>query len=127
MAVALICFVVNCLKGFAMEPYAKPEKILDYIIVALGILAVAIPEGLPLALTISLAFSSNKMARESNLVKTLDSCETMGSATTICTDKTGTLTANCMTVRGAYLGGILFPPSEDASIVCGTTIRRDAQ
>ena len=44
MAVAAICFVGSCVKGFALEPIAEPEKILDYIIVALGILAVAIPE-----------------------------------------------------------------------------------
>ena len=76
----------------------------------------AIPEGLPLALTISLAFSMGKMAVENNLVKTLSSCETMGSATTICTDKTGTLTANRMDVRACFVGGKNFPPIDDHGI-----------
>jgi len=62
---------------------------------------------LPLALVIALALTSNKMTKENNLVKTLNSCETMGSATTICTDKTGTLTTNRMTVRAAYVAGVL--------------------
>jgi len=74
--------------------------------VTLGVLACAIPEGLPLALVIALALTSNKMTKENNLVKTLNSCETMGSATTICTDKTGTLTTNRMTVRGAHVAGV---------------------
>jgi len=83
-------------------------EIIDYILHSIGILAVAIPEGLPLALTIALAYSSERMSKENNLVKTLDSCETMGSATTICTDKTGTLTANRMTVRASYIQKTLF-------------------
>lgn len=125
MIVSLVCFIAMCVKGFAIKPYADIDKLFDYIVVALGILAVAIPEGLPLALTISLAFSSSKMATENNLVKTLDSCETMGSATTICTDKTGTLTANRMTVRGAYIGGKDFLPSDDASVIFGNTVKND--
>jgi P-type E1-E2 ATPase len=60
------------------------------LIVAITVLAVAVPEGLPLAVTLSLAFSSSKMMKDMNLVKHLDACETMGCATTICTDKTGT-------------------------------------
>jgi P-type E1-E2 ATPase len=59
---------------------------------------VAIPEGLPLAVSISLSFSSAKMVQGNNLVRKLESCETMGGATYICTDKTGTLTLNKMTV-----------------------------
>merc|ERR1712194_181271 len=73
-------------------------------------------EGLPLALVIALALTSNKMADEHNLVKTLNSCETMGSATTICTDKTGTLTTNRMTVRSAYVDGTMFDVSDAATI-----------
>ena len=65
------------------------DKIVDYLVTAITVLAVAVPEGLPLAVTLALAFSSNKMMREQNLVKHLDACETMGCATTICTDKTG--------------------------------------
>lgn len=125
MAVATICFITMCIKGFAVNK-EEAGKVLDYIIVALGILAVAIPEGLPLALTIALAFSSNKMSTQNNLVKTLDSCETMGSATTICTDKTGTLTENRMTVRGAYLGGKLFKPDTGQNML-GPRVREDKE
>merc|ERR1712238_230925 len=78
------------------------KEIVEYFIVAVTVLAVAVPEGLPLAVTLSLAFSSNKMMKEQNLVKHLDACETMGCATTICTDKTGTLTNNKMTARAIY-------------------------
>ena len=84
------------------------RKILNFFIVGVTILVVAIPEGLPLAVTLSLAISVKALKDENNLVKTLDSCETMGSATTVCTDKTGTLTANKMTVMGGYVSGQKF-------------------
>jgi len=109
MTVAAICFIAKMINDFAItEGDRDLKKIMYNILYAIGILAVAIPEGLPLALTISLAFSSSKLSSHSNLVKTLDSCETMGSATTICTDKTGTLTANRMTTRGSYIAGVLY-------------------
>lgn len=84
------------------------KELLSIAMSTAGILACAIPEGLPLALVIALALTSNKMSSENNLVKTLNSCETMGSATTICTDKTGTLTTNRMTVRAAFVDGVQF-------------------
>ncbi|XP_062183925.1 calcium-transporting ATPase 5, plasma membrane-type isoform X2 [Phragmites australis] len=73
--------------------------------VAVTIVVVAVPEGLPLAVTLTLAFSMRKMMRDKALVRRLSACETMGSATTICSDKTGTLTLNQMTVVEAYFGG----------------------
>ena len=72
-------------------------------ITGLTVLVVAVPEGLPLAVTISLAYSVKKMLDDSNLVRHLDACETMGNATAICSDKTGTLTTNRMTVVQSYL------------------------
>ena len=63
----------------------------------------AIPEGLPLAVTIGLAFSVGKMQEENNLVRSMKSSETMGNANEICTDKTGTLTMNQMQVMEVYL------------------------
>ena len=66
---------------------------------------VAIPEGLPLAVTLALAFSVKRMLADNNLVRNLDACETMGTATTICSDKTGTLTQNRMTVAHVWAGG----------------------
>jgi P-type E1-E2 ATPase len=67
---------------------------LQYVIIGVSIVVVAIPEGLPLAVTLSLAYSVKQMLTEKNLVRKLASCETMGGAHVICTDKTGTLTQN---------------------------------
>lgn len=77
---------------------ANVMAILNYFIIAVTIVVVAVPEGLPLAVTISLAYSVKKMFDEKNLVKRLDAAETMGGANEICSDKTGTLTQNRMTV-----------------------------
>lgn len=101
---ATISFVVSLITGLVFK-HDDPHMIVDYLITSITVLAVAVPEGLPLAVTLALAFSSNKMMSEQNLVKQLDACETMGCATTICTDKTGTLTANKMTARSFYYAG----------------------
>uniref|UniRef100_A0A672ZJ77 Calcium-transporting ATPase n=1 Tax=Sphaeramia orbicularis TaxID=375764 RepID=A0A672ZJ77_9TELE len=74
-----------------------------FFIIGVTVLVVAVPEGLPLAVTISLAYSVKKMMKDNNLVRHLDACETMGNATAICSDKTGTLTMNRMTVVQAYV------------------------
>ncbi|KAJ8249622.1 hypothetical protein COCON_G00228380 [Conger conger] len=74
-----------------------------FFIIGVTVLVVAVPEGLPLAVTISLAYSVKKMMKDNNLVRHLDACETMGNATAICSDKTGTLTMNRMTVVQAFL------------------------
>ncbi|KAI5679743.1 hypothetical protein M9H77_00970 [Catharanthus roseus] len=78
------------------------------IAVAVTIIVVAIPEGLPLAVTLTLAYSMKRMMRDHAMVRKLSACETMGSATTICTDKTGTLTLNKMKVTEFWLGKELF-------------------
>ncbi|CAL4971071.1 unnamed protein product [Urochloa decumbens] len=74
--------------------------------VAVTIVVVAVPEGLPLAVTLTLAYSMRKMMADKALVRRLSACETMGSATTICSDKTGTLTLNQMTVVQSTVGGV---------------------
>ena len=119
---ALLSFIVNCIKGFVFEGLEPRQYIIEYIVVAITVLAVAVPEGLPLAVTLSLAFSSNKMMKEQNLVKHLDACETMGCATTICTDKTGTLTSNKMTARSIYTNGTDFSCT-DPSLSLGDFIK----
>ena len=80
------------------------KQILDIIILCVSIIVVAIPEGLPLAVTLSLAFSIKKMMDYNNLVRKMHACETMGGANYICTDKTGTLTKNEMSVNQILTG-----------------------
>lgn len=78
------------------------------VVLAVTIVVVAIPEGLPLAVTISLAYSTSKMYKDQCFIRVLEACETMGNATTICSDKTGTLTENVMTVVEGWFGDIIF-------------------
>ncbi|XP_002717626.1 plasma membrane calcium-transporting ATPase 4 isoform X1 [Oryctolagus cuniculus] len=91
------------------------QYFVKFFIIGVTVLVVAVPEGLPLAVTISLAYSVKKMMKDNNLVRHLDACETMGNATAICSDKTGTLTMNRMTVVQAYVGGTHYHqvPSPD--------------
>ncbi|KAM8800787.1 plasma membrane calcium-transporting ATPase 1 isoform 2-T4 [Rhynchonycteris naso] len=79
------------------------QYFVKFFIIGVTVLVVAVPEGLPLAVTISLAYSVKKMMKDNNLVRHLDACETMGNATAICSDKTGTLTMNRMTVVQIYI------------------------
>ncbi|KAK5919519.1 hypothetical protein CgunFtcFv8_023407 [Champsocephalus gunnari] len=81
------------------------QFLVKFLIIGVTVLVVAVPEGLPLAVTISLAYSVKKMMRDNNLVRHLDACETMGNATAICSDKTGTLTMNRMTVVQVFVTG----------------------
>ncbi|VDL92038.1 unnamed protein product [Schistocephalus solidus] len=80
------------------------KQLIHFVIIGITVLVVAVPEGLPLAVTLSLAYSVKKMMKDNNLVRHLDACETMGNATAICCDKTGTLTTNRMTVVEAHIG-----------------------
>ena len=84
-------------------------------------IVVAVPEGLPLAVTLSLAIAMRRLAKDKNQVKILEASETMGSATTICTDKTGTLTLNRMTVVRLHLAGVSFQPVASVPYL-GTTV-----
>ena len=89
----------------------------SYIVLGITVLVVAIPEGLPLAVTIAMAYSVRKMYQENNFVKTLMACETMGEVNNICTDKTGTLTKNQMTVLEVWLGGKAHDVSTDHTML----------
>lgn len=108
---SMIRWIVNGSEGEGWDGV----EILDYLINSVTIVVVAIPEGLPLAITLGLAFAMRKMMTDQNLVRRLEACETMGSATQLNADKTGTLTQNRMTVTDAYLGGTQYdsvPPKD---------------
>eukprot|EP01134_Creolimax_fragrantissima_P008573 CFRG8573T1 len=105
---------VTCLVARESYTYYINDMALDehfvsalvrFLITGITILVVAIPEGLPLAVTMALAYSTIKMLEDNNLVRKLEACETMGGATTICSDKTGTLTQNKMTVVRGFIAG----------------------
>ncbi|GAM26529.1 hypothetical protein SAMD00019534_097040 [Acytostelium subglobosum LB1] len=87
-------------------PKEAASEVTTMVIGAITIIVVAVPEGLPLAVTMALAYGMLKMFKENNLVRNLASCETMGSATQICSDKTGTLTQNVMTVVTGFVGSL---------------------
>lgn len=74
----------------------KAQNFIQILIIAVTIVVVAVPEGLPLAVTLALAFATKRMTKQGLLVRVLGACETMANATVICTDKTGTLTTNKM-------------------------------
>ncbi|WAO93293.1 Calcium-transporting ATPase [Fusarium falciforme] len=109
--VLLFRFVAN-LPGDNRPATDKASSFMDILIVAVTIIVVAVPEGLPLAVTLALAFATTKMLKENNLVRVLRACETMGNATAICSDKTGTLTTNRMTVVAGTFGDTNFSNTE---------------
>lgn len=95
----LICFYTIGGHSAANTDFVElMEYVLASIMIAVTLIVVAVPEGLPMSITMSLAMSMRRMLRENNLVRKLHACETMGAATVICTDKTGTLTQNRMQV-----------------------------
>ncbi|KAM3844689.1 plasma membrane calcium-transporting ATPase 2 isoform 1-T1 [Vipera latastei] len=98
------------------------QYFVKFFIIGVTVLVVAVPEGLPLAVTISLAYSVKKMMKDNNLVRHLDACETMGNATAICSDKTGTLTTNRMTVVQAYIGDVHYKEIPDPDSIPAKTM-----
>lgn len=101
--VLLIRFLVQ-LRDNSDTPDEKGQNFMRILITAITVVVVAVPEGLPLAVTVALAFATTRMLKDNNLVRVLQACETMGNATTICSDKTGTLTQNRMTIVAGTLG-----------------------
>ena len=99
-------YIYDCFaEGNFVESFVSIEtinEVIEYFIIAVSIVVVAVPEGLPLSVTIALAYSVGKMKDENNLVRYLQACETMGGADNICSDKTGTLTKNLMTVTRMF-------------------------
>ena len=114
--VALASFTALIIKWFvvwcrspegcsALKYHLNQNGLVEFFLYAVTIVVVAVPEGLPLAVTIALAYSMKKMMRDNNFVRVLAACETMGGATAICSDKTGTLTENRMTVTEGWFAG----------------------
>ncbi|MEW5872007.1 MAG: cation-translocating P-type ATPase [Chloroflexota bacterium] len=99
LAICGLVFLVGLLRGYA---------ILDMFIVAVSLAIAAVPEGLPAVVTISLALGMREMIKRHALIRRLSSVETLGSATVICSDKTGTLTQNEMTATRMWVDGELF-------------------
>eukprot|EP01062_Namystynia_karyoxenos_P005802 TRINITY_DN11_c1_g1_i2.p1 TRINITY_DN11_c1_g1~~TRINITY_DN11_c1_g1_i2.p1 ORF type:complete len:1081 (+),score=436.33 TRINITY_DN11_c1_g1_i2:133-3243(+) len=98
-------YQMHFVRGEEVFTLALVGKVVESLTVAVTIVVVAVPEGLPLSVTIALAYSMKRMMEDNNLVRHLAACETMGGATQICSDKTGTLTQNKMTVvRGVFEG-----------------------
>lgn len=110
-----------------LTPGENYSSLLSYtlqtIMIAVTLIVVAVPEGLPMAVTLSLAYSMRRMLKTNNLVRKLHACETMGATTVICTDKTGTLTENKMTVKKALFfskegnTAIFSSSAEDTAII----------
>ena len=99
---------------FGVDPLSKESwidldtaaRVLQYFMVAVTLIVVAVPEGLPMSVTLSLALSMRRMLQTNNLVRKMHACETMGATTVICTDKTGTLTKNQMRVHNTNFTGL---------------------
>ncbi|RPD74953.1 calcium-translocating P-type ATPase [Lentinus tigrinus ALCF2SS1-7] len=111
-AAGLILFVALMIRFFVQLGSHNPQRtpsqwgiaFVQILIIAVTLIVVAVPEGLPLAVTLALAFATKRMTKENLLVRVLGSCETMANASVICTDKTGTLTQNVMTVVAGSVG-----------------------
>lgn len=95
-------------------PLTIANKFLTYFMIGVAIIVVAVPEGLALSVTLSLAYSMQKMTKQNNLVRKMHACETIGATTVICSDKTGTLTLNEMRVKE-----VSFPSFVRCEIVRG--------
>ncbi|VDK44515.1 unnamed protein product, partial [Cylicostephanus goldi] len=117
-ATVLILIIRHCITHYAIngETFKTSDLayFVNFIIIGVTVLVIAVPEGLPLAITLALTYSVKKMMKDNNLVRHLDACETMGNATAICSDKTGTLTTNRMTCVQQYINGTFYksqPPT----------------
>lgn len=129
---AFLVFTVHELAAYVPSVTVWDERaglhlfrlVLDNFMVAVTLIVMAVPEGLPMAVTLSLALNMRRMLKTNNLVRRMHACETMGAITVICTDKTGTLTQNQMTVDD-----LVFAPERAAlleeALACNTTAHLD--
>ncbi|TPX65510.1 hypothetical protein CcCBS67573_g08107 [Chytriomyces confervae] len=109
--ILLVKYVISVMKSNGFGDASNQEsgtevanQILKIIMQSVAVIAIAVPEGLPLAVTLALAYATTRMMSDNCLVRVISACETMGNATTICSDKTGTLTQNRMTVVAGVIG-----------------------
>ncbi len=110
---AYAAILILCILGF--HDYLRPDEdialllqhTLNTLMIAVTLIVMSVPEGLPMAVTLSLAYSMRRMLKANNLVRKMHACETMGAATIICTDKTGTLTQNRMTVGDTFFNSVV--------------------
>ena len=111
------CTLTGILTGFLPEEPSlwltgeAVSEFLKFFMIAVTIIVVAVPEGLPMSVTLSLAYSMRKMTAANNLVRRMHACETIGAATVICSDKTGTLTQNRMVMSSVH-----FPALKDSRL-----------
>ncbi|KAG8942038.1 hypothetical protein FRC04_003886 [Tulasnella sp. 424] len=103
-AALMIRFFVHLKTDPSRSANTKAMEFVNILIIAVTIIVVAVPEGLPLAVTLALAFATKRMTKEMLLVRVLGSCEIMANASVVCTDKTGTLTTNVMSVVAGSIG-----------------------
>ena len=109
--------IIRLTAGLPLFDTETIDVFVNAFIIAVTVIVVAIPEGLPMAVTISLAYSVQKMKDEHNLVKHLDKSETMGNVNNVCTDKTGTLTEGTMKLVKIYLEGTDYDVANNASAI----------
>ena len=129
IALSVLIFVILIGKAFLVEGLADApwphvvRIVLNCFMVSVAMIVMAVPEGLPMSITLSLALSMRRMLKTNNLVRKMHACETIGAATVICTDKTGTLTMNRMRVSSMRFAA--FPEGKGAlleeSIAVNTT------
>ena len=126
---AILIIVGRCITYFFVNDSATDwlsiiKYLLDTLMIAVTLIVVAVPEGLPMSVNLSLAFSMKKLMKENTLPRTMHACETMGATTVICTDKTGTLTKNRMEVSEWQIAQG-FEARVNECIACNSTANLD--
>ncbi len=131
LAVAIFCimlFKAFFFGGLLQQNWlAVSQQVLHLFMISVAIIVMAVPEGLPMSITLSLAMSMRRMLKTNNLVRKMHACETMGAVTVICTDKTGTLTQNRMHVCGLVRYDALSDPEFAEVVAANSTAFLDAE